>query len=136
MLSRPDVVRLGHSVGILAMSCTISISDRRKDVWMIQNSIYAWFVDLALERSEHDEAVSYHLEMSEYTNGVSLDKLFEEDAEVAQRVLERILIMAREVAAGRHELVDEEGERRIDMQEQCNKAFADLVELLAPLSVV
>jgi len=112
------------------MACTISTSEEPECVWMIQNSIYEWFIKLATQRYEDDAGVSSHLNMSVYTNGISLDIVYKKNPDLAQRIMTALKVVAEEVANGKHKLINEDGSPRPEMQEKCNSAFATLSLML------
>ena len=54
------------------MSSTISFSHRPDRVWMVKNSLYRWFVAVALEHTSSPE-VRQALKMSELVSGLVID---------------------------------------------------------------
>ena len=91
------------------MACTISTSKKPDCVWMIKSSIYEWFIKLIIQRYKDDVEVSSHLTKSVYTNGISLDLLYEKDPDLTRRIVTALKVIAKEVADGKYTLRTEDG---------------------------
>jgi len=113
------------------MACTISFSNTKEDIWIIRNYIYEWFIDLVSQRYSDDKEMLNTLEMSVYTNGISIDSLIEENDALAKRLIESLRTVADEVSVGLHNVPVNDLRQLVDMQNKCKSAFAELATMLA-----
>ena len=112
------------------MACTVSISSRPNDIWIIRNTVFEWFVKLVVQRFPADRSLAEELARSEANYGLSFEFLREEDSAFARNVGQALLTVAREVAEGNHPLLDHYGRPWPELQTQTEHAFKDLVVLL------
>jgi hypothetical protein len=112
------------------MSCVISISNRSEGIWGIRNTIYEWFVGLVLQRFGSDARLTESLKQSQYFQALGLDRTRSEDPALASVLTASLLVIAREIADGKHALTDYGGRPWPELQKETEHAFAALVELL------
>ena len=110
------------------MSCIISLGGQPEECWMVKNSIYAWFVRIVVSQCE--EEIARPLMMSARTNGLVLNALHRNDAELAYRLAGVLREEALAIAAGRYHFVDPLGVSPETPQEAIAPAFGKLASLL------
>jgi hypothetical protein len=108
----------------------ISISKRPEDIWGIRNAIYEWFVALSIQRFGSDARVTEALKQSQYFQALSLEAMRREDPAFASVLTDSLLVIAREIAEGKHALADHCGRPWPELQKETEHAFAALVDLL------
>ena len=112
------------------MACTISTSQEQECVWMIKNSLYEWFIKLVTQRYQDDLEVTSQLVRSVYTNGISLDILYEKNPDLTRRIVVALKEVATEIANGRHVIMNEDAFSSPDGQKKCRDAFLQLIPIL------
>jgi hypothetical protein len=111
------------------MSCSINASLAPECTWTVQNWVFRWFVHLISQKYASDNQLTSALKLATYTNGVSLDLVYEEDKDLAVRMRDAFRLVAGEIAAGNHKLPDS-GQSQSQRQEECQRVFAKLALML------
>ncbi|QIF03338.1 hypothetical protein [Roseimicrobium sp. ORNL1] len=79
------------------MSCTISVSDRPRDIWMIRSDLFRRFVILVEQMEPTTTAVHELLKNAVMVNGISLDAVWAETPAIALQCRDVLCRVARAV---------------------------------------
>lgn len=112
------------------MSCTIGISDDPDDIWIIRNAVFRWLNRILQTRFPQDTEVLEAMRHAEYSGGISLDLTRTEDPALADRIVASLLLLSREIADGKHALLDDHSRPWPELQEQCEGSFEQLHQIL------
>jgi hypothetical protein len=92
---------------------------------MISNRAFWWFAEVLTDRFADDEEVVYQVEVAEAVHGVSLDRLYKDDPQVAMRLRRAFRTVAEEIRDGQQEV-----EYSCESEEKFRALFGNLVEIL------
>jgi hypothetical protein len=112
------------------MSCTISISDASKDIWIIRNAIFRWLIKIVEDRFPNDAELSELLLNASHLGGISLELEYEDNPNLTNRITKALIVISEEIAQGTHALIDDYGKPWPELQDQCQKSFQELLSIL------
>ena len=112
------------------MSCTISISDNKDDIWMIRNAIYRWMIEIIKNKYPNEREISDILLKSSYLGGISLEMEYQDEPDLTVKIAKVLLTISREISDGKHTLADDFGKPWPELQDQCQASFKELFNIL------